>query len=214
MKKVLVMLAASLLFVAGCSSEGGNAGGSTSIEPSPSYADEPSNVESTETESTTSTSAPPTSPRGYTVKQIGETGYLLGSNNSPDPPYPLQFVITAIETGYQCQGPYPMPNENGQFIAVRMAITTGPNLFDATYGTPLYLSSTDFKIIGLDGVQENNVATMATFSCLPDSEIFPNAGLGPNVTVNVAFVLDTKTASGYLVFAPAVLGGGGWEITF
>lgn len=222
MKKIAALLAVGLV-LAGCSGESGR------VLPEATYSDEADNVgddkedwpsEWATTPSDDAGAAEPAAPaepeynaRGHIETNVGDEGIVFATDAPADPPYPLTFTVTAIEPNYQCTGEWSEPSENGQFLAVSMTLVTGPDLQDISYGDSLHFSESDFQIIGTDGVVENNIDTFATYSCLSDSESFPMSGVGPSLTANVKFVLDTKAASGYLVFEPLGIQHG-WEYEF
>lgn len=221
MKRIIAACAVlAILLLAGCSSGGGwgpefvaqqqNSAPETQSGKSETHSDAPdTSYESTP--STVSTPPPPPKPalnvRGNIEKAIGE---IAGATSNGGKLF--DFVITGITPGFQCSSGYANPPENGQFLAVSMTVTAGPSV--AQMGGSMNISGYDFQIIGVDGVAESNVQSVATYSCLDNAQQFPAQGIPQGTTANGTIVLDTKNASGFLVFRPPFMSDAGWEYKF
>lgn len=202
------------LALAGCS--GFTSSNSSDYTP-PSYSDHASVVsehpsqdaDTTTHPDTPKPAAPTTNARGNIEKQIGEQGTIQVTATKA---VVFTFTINAITPGYKCTGSYPEPSQNGQFLAIDMTVTAGPGASEV--GGSVDISAYDFQIIGLDGVVESNTDSIATYGCVADSHEFPTQGVSQGTTGHGIVVLDTKNASGYLVFKPAYMSDGGFEYKF
>lgn len=161
--------------------------------------------------------APPTAPgteisqRGNAIKEIGETAFAYETD--PADPW-LEFQVTDIEVDGQCTEEFAEPPENGHFLFVTISASTSSAWPAELQGLTVDFSAFDFSIIGKDGLTESSLDTIATFGCLPESELLPIDGIGPGENVTGKLILDTANPSGVLVFRPWFLGTGGWEWTY
>lgn len=126
----------------------------------------------------------------------------------------VKFAVNSIAPAECVAQPYSSvyPPENGVVIAVDVVAETTPELAEETI-PKFSLSGYDFKYIGENGTTFNgNLASVATYGCLDDSQIFPSAGMGPNEKVAAKVLLDVPAPHGTLV----MLGnnGKGFEYTF
>jgi hypothetical protein len=136
--------------------------------------------------------------------QPGDTGTV---SDAVSKKVHTKFTINSIAP-IECTGPYwSGPAENGNIIALDITIETTPELAESSY--PMYtLSGHDFKFISANGTTYNgNLSTVATYSCIPDSETFPSGGLGPAEKVTAKLVLDVPEPSGILVMKSGYSGG-------
>ena len=205
---MIVLLALALT---GC----GGAGGEPAAEPSDAVTADVEAVESptpTPTEPEPTITQPPTSQRGNVIKQIGETAYLTMSPTDMTPW--LEFQVTDIAVAPECSGEFAEPPENGNFLIVSLNISTATTWPTDVEGIPLDFNPNDWSVVGEDGVTESALGTAATYSCLDESELLPVSGIGPGENVVGKLVLDSKNATGVLVYKPWYAPGGGWEWTF
>jgi hypothetical protein len=125
-----------------------------------------------------------------------------------------KFAVNSIAPIECVPQPYSSvyPPENGALIAVDITAETTPELAKAS-NPHLSISSYDFKYIAENGTTFNgNLGSVATYSCIDDSQIFPSRGLGPNEKVTAKIILDVPAPHGTLV----MMGnwGKGFEYTF
>lgn len=155
-----------------------------------------------------------TSERGNVVKEVGELGGVVAEENAALDDAWMTFTVTDIEVDGECTSGYADPPENGHFIIVSMSIETTPvSEWPAeAQGIPL-LFYDDWSIVGPDGITENAVTSLSTATCLSESEILPYDGMGPGERIVGKVVLDSRNASGVLIWTPFG-GGGGWEWEF
>lgn len=157
------------------------------------------------TEPTEEPSGPERNQRGNIVKQLGEEGGITNSDGEDA----FRFAIDAITPDYQCTGQFSEAPENGHFVAIDLRVATG-NMDEIGY---FMINPNDFKFIGPDGLTFSNVATMATYSCLPDNEQFSSDPLGPGQQYAGRMVFDLPAPTGVLIYRPAITEGG-WEWEF
>jgi hypothetical protein len=147
---------------------------------------------------TSTPSGPSTNARGNIVKTLGEEGGLTNEDGTTL----FTFAIDSITPDVPCPGDYSSPPENGHLTAVST---------DTDY---LSVSAYDFSFIGSNGLTFTNVATVATYSCLEESTLFPSAELQPGSQYAGAVLLDLPEAAGTLIYRPSSVSGGGWEISY
>ena len=151
---------------------------------------------------------PETSSRGNLVKVLGqEAGFCTDTDCNQ---VGATFTIDAITVDLPCTNEYSEPAENGHLVSIAMRAATSPDMPDDMF---LYFSPSDFKVIGADGLTVGNLGTFAAFSCLDDSEMFPQEELGRGQQYAGQIVLDSPTPSGVLIYAPSG-SGTGWEWQF
>jgi hypothetical protein len=153
------------------------------------------------------------SQRGNLIKKIGETAFNYDPDRGPEARW-LEFKVTEIEVDGECTEEFAEPPENGHMLFVTIAASTSsewPAFVTEAGLTAVDFSSTDFTIIGADGVTEHDLATAATYGCLPEGEQLP-AQIGPGENVVGKVILDTANTTGILVYKPWYAGGSsGWE---
>lgn len=216
MKKSLVPFALSALLLAGCST-GTNSPAAPTVEPAAPVASESSEAATAEASEATSaepsaeaTSAAPEAPksaRGNLIKQIGE-----GAGITDEGKQVVTFVVNSIAVDVPCTGNYPSPVENGHILVLDVSIVTEPGLAESLDPT-FQMNPNWFTEIAPNGTTSNaGLATMATYSCLPDAEVLPQM-MGPGENVTGKVVLDVTNPTGTLVFK---YGGNtsGWEWTY
>jgi len=173
-------------------------------------------VDAVESATATPTQAPEqpeadTSQRGNLVKAIGETAGLL---DRPGGEVWAEFQVTGIELGAECTAEFAEPAENGQFLVLSISMSTGTEWPADFQGMTLDFNPNDFSVVGPDGITENNLATFATYSCLPEGEIMADT-IGPGENIVGKVVLDTAAPSGVVVYRPWYAAGSlGWEWPF
>ncbi len=144
-----------------------------------------------------------TNSRGNLVMAFGDIG-TISDGKSGD--VHTEFTVNSI-TPVTCTEPYARPSENGNVVAVDITVETTPELAQSAY-PKFTLSGFDFKYIAANGTTFNgSLASIATYSCIPDAEQFPSAGMGPGEKVTGKVVLDVPAATGLLVFESGLKGG-------
>lgn len=143
------------------------------------------------------------SPRGNLMMEGGDIGTISAGSVGK---VTTKFTVNAIQP-VACNQEYSHAAENGNIIAVDMVVETTPELAQSTY--PKYtLSGYDFKYIADNGTTFNgNLSTIATYSCIPDSEVFPSAGMGPAEKITAKVLLDVPAPHGILVLKSGISGG-------
>lgn len=191
--------ALALLALAGCSSTRANSAAGPTLPPG-----------STTAAATPTAAGPPTSARGTIVKAMGQEG---GWGQMPGGASAVTFAVDSIAT-VKCDNPYSQPPVNGQFIAAHMRLSTAPGATTDEMGYT-NMNPAQFQFIGSDNVTRTNIASPATYSCLKDSEQFPNAQLGPGQQYVGDLVFDVPEPHGVLIYAPGNLANSsGWEWDF
>lgn len=162
---------------------------------------------------TTTDTTAPTTPTGQTrnernniVKHFGELATTLDASGDAT----ASFTIDSIEVDPPCTGDFSAPAENGHLLILNMRVTTGPDLSD--FGGNFLINPYDWQVIGADGTTETNLGTTAAFSCVGGSEKLPST-MGPGQQFVGKLALDSRSASGSAIFAPAFVDGG-WEWLF
>ncbi|MEX3510354.1 hypothetical protein VVR84_12505 [Kocuria carniphila] len=202
MKKITPALSIALLAVAmaGCSA--------AEVEPEPTAPSvDPATASSSEnsgTEDSVTKSA-----RGNAIKKIGEPAGVSEATDSENKL--VNFAVQNIEVDPACTGPYPQPSENGHLVAVQIAAETGSSeSFEKLYyGTDYSFNSHNWEFITPKGTTANNIATAATYSCLPENEMLLDT-IGPSEKVTGKVVLDVPAPTGNLVFND-VMSDTSWE---
>jgi hypothetical protein len=204
---VSLAVAGSLLLVAcGSVDPPDEASGPTLPPTSSAEATEP-----TETTEPTPT-GPARSPRGNIIKALGEEGGLTDQKPGQEPVTILTFAVDSIAP-VECTEPYAQPPENGHMVAVTMRFSTAPEL--ATASNPYFsVSPVEFSFIGPDNITVTNLATIATFGCLPQGEVLTSDQMMPGSQYVGKIVLDLPATTGTLVYRPSMLFEGGWEWSF
>lgn len=201
----------TILALAGCSaSNADRPNGSSDKSNTATYSSMPSTVAAP---TSAASAAPSTTARGNIPKVIGQQGGTTVSTT--DSTVVFNFIVDAITPNFKCTGPYAQSPVNGQYLAVTISVTGGAGI--STVGNALRVSPADFQIVGQDGVLESGIASPGTYGCVADTATYPQSGVGQGVTGKGTVVLDTKNASGFLVFSPqqvSLSNGHGWEYTF
>lgn len=141
--------------------------------------------------------------RGNLIMQAGDTGTISDKNVGK---VTTKFTVNTIAAG-ACNQKYSEASKNGQIVFVDLTAETTPELAQSSY-PKFTLSGYDFKFIADNGTTFNgNLSTVATYSCLPDPEVFPSGGMGPAEKVTAKVVLDLPAAHGILVLKSGLNGG-------
>jgi hypothetical protein len=152
---------------------------------------------------------PPKSARGNYIKALGEEGGL--EDTATHTPI-ITFAVDSIAP-IKCTQSYSSPPENGTLIAVQMRVSTSPALATSQV-TYFSVNPNEFSFIGADGITVTNVATAATYSCIPSKEELTHDQMSPGSQYVGKIILDVPAATGTLVYRPASLAVGGWEWSF
>lgn len=154
---------------------------------------------------------PTKSERGNFIAKVGSTASFKDMLTEKET---AKVTVTKIAKG-TCTAQYAQPVENGNFLFVTVAIQTTPALAEASY--PKFdLNGTNFKFIAKNGTTFNaSLASAPTYSCLPQEQTLPSAGLGPAEKVTGVIVLDVPQPSGTLIMTNSFSGGNdGFEFAF
>ena len=211
LKKLALVAALAAVAVAGCSSPGAMPPPAPASSVMPSQPSVP-----VESSSPTPTSAVITD-NGNIAKKIGEIGGLVGGGNEADPStWAVRFRVTKITPDYKCTGEFARKSENGHFVAIWMEIWTTKSVSinnDSANAVP-YFNTTDWVIIGPDGVEENDdYQTDAAMACAKDTDALKVQYQGAHHVKGVV-VLDTKYNSGAAVLRQDYASENGWEYDF
>lgn len=204
MKKSLACIATALLLT-GC---GSTAGSTDAPSVPPAAESETTTAENSETniaaEATPTEPAGEKSERGNLIKKVGEGAGITDNGTEV-----ASFVINSITVDGQCTNEFAEKAENGHILILDVSVKTEPALADSVFPS-FGLNPYDFKTIAPNGTTSNaDMGTMATYTCLDDSEILPQ-DIGPAEQATGKVVLDAETAEGTLVFKPGYAAAG-WE---
>lgn len=145
------------------------------------------------------------------MKEFGQGASITDSTH--DNKEIVNFTVTSIAP-VTCTEQFAQPATNGHLIAVDVAVETKPELADAIMKN-YYLGGGDFKFVADNGTTFNgNLFTGATYSCLPNAALFPQAGLGPAEKAAGKVVLDVPAEHGILVLKAPFSSNNGWEYKF
>lgn len=148
----------------------------------------------------------PTPESGLTTTSIGQVRGLQDRSGTQF----MTFTVDSIAVNPGCNGSYPDPPANGQFVIVAVTI----NVLTTVDGLGLYFNDRDWHVIGPNGVRDNDNSTFEAYLCPADNEQFPAGPMGPGVYVGLV-VMDTPHVSGQLIWTPGELGGiDGWSWAF
>ncbi len=198
-KNILGLAVAATLALSACSGTANN---------NPQNGSQPAAPSATPIPPVTPTSDAKKSARGNQIKQLGEVATINNGSTLI-----VKFTVDAI-TPIECTEKYSHAAENGQMVAVTMTVETTPELADASNPT-FSVSAYNFKFIAQNGTTfTGNLSTIATYSCIPASQTFPSAGMGPAEKIQAKVLLDAPAAHGILVLQPAGFSRGGFEYTF
>lgn len=199
----LLLAVGALTALAGCSSTTAahaNASGPT-LPPSTSTVAAP-----------TTTAGPSLSPRGTLIKQLGEQAGW-GSDAAHEI---VTFTVDSIAP-VTCDAPYHDEKPTGTLVAAHMRMSTqaGASLTDLQ-SIPM-MNSSEWEFVGSDGITHSGqeIADMATYGCVKDSEAFPDSQLAPGSQYVGDLVFDLPGPHGALIYAPGGLNDAhGWEWDF
>lgn len=203
MRRVLMFLSLlALITITGC--------GTADVD-EPANSGPPLAQPNATTESTpTTTTGPAKTERGLIAKQLNEIAGITDPDVGNE--QIVRFAIESITVDPKCTNEYAEPAEHGHFIVVRMNMETTAK-YDPVRANfrpdPL-----QFSIQGPDGFTEGDLGTAASYSCLNTQEQLPVDTIGPAGKYAGSIVLDSKNASGILMFKPYTVQPGGWEWTF
>lgn len=197
----LALVATVGLALAGCSSTEASSPAAPTVAPV---------AESTPTPTATAAEAKKSS-RGNLIKTLGQGA---GTFDMETKKQLATFVVKSIKP-VKCTEPYATAPENGHLFAVDLSIVTTPELADQPF-PKFFLTSNDFKFIDpATGTTYNgNLATGASYSCLPSTELIPSGGLGPDEKVTGKIIIDLPATKGILVVQNSGGLAGGWEYSF
>ena len=156
------------------------------------------------------TSAPPVgqSERGLLIKRPGDVAQFGVTQDA----LTVKFVVDKITVDPKCTGAAARPAENGHLVRIDLRAETTSAL-PASAG--FRIVGGDWSVVGPDGVTETQVWTIRSASCFPSKELFPSDVLSPASKYRGAIVLDTRSASGAVMYRPSFMSDhGGWEWSF
>ncbi|MHA7177068.1 DUF4352 domain-containing protein [Arthrobacter sp. Sr24] len=199
MKKSLVCLAAAALLLTGCGSTAESAT-APSVEP----------AGAAQTSATAAVSVPAVaaekSVRGNLIKKLGDGAGITDQTLNKDV---ASFVINSITVDGVCTNEHSQAPVNGHILILDVSVQTDAALAESVVPS-FSLNPYSFKTIAPNGTTSNvDLASMATYSCLPDAEVLP-LEIGPGEKATGKVVLDAETAEGTLVFKPGYANVG-WE---
>lgn len=138
----------------------------------------------------------PKSPRGNTIKQVGEPSYWKESSSVPDSEAQGKFTVTEIKD-VVCDQPYASPPTNGKIIGLTVDVETTPKLAESPM-KQVFLSPMSFKFIAPNGTTFNgNLSSGATYSCIDNSLNLPSS-FGPAEKAHGMILLDVPAGGGIL----------------
>jgi hypothetical protein len=152
-----------------------------------------------------------TNAHGNIVKKVGEKAWLTSKPDGGEEV--LALTVDSITPDFKCDGENSDTAENGHFVAVKLRVSTGKGLNEVSPYTTI--DSNNFNYIDPQGITHDSgdAGTMASFSCLKDSEMFTQDPLGDSQQYVGTVVLDEPGTTGTLVFKlPGAEGG--WEYAF
>lgn len=159
---------------------------------------------------TTTPAGPSTNARGNIVKALGQPGGLTDKDGNDI----ITFAVDSIAVDKACDSGFSDPAENGHFLMADLRVSTSATLSqNVSY---LTIDSNNFSFIGPDGVTKDSstIGSMASFTCLKDSEKFTQDPLGNSQQYTGTIVLDVPDTHGTLVMKFPEAGGSGWEWSF
>lgn len=136
--------------------------------------------------------------RGNMPMELGDTGTLTTFEDKKV----VDFTVNSIKP-LECTQEFYEGPENGTMYAVDLSLVTTKD----TEPHSLNFNGFSWKFISTDGTTFNgDLASMATFSCLPESELLPDA-IGPGEKMTGLVVLDLPDTEGTLVVTPDYANG-------
>lgn len=193
-RRAIVPIAFVAIFGLGaCGNSGGTSDTAPTVQPIESSAESlpPEETPTGESETTDDTNV-----RGNIVLDVNETGTL--SNEAGEEV--ASFVVKSIEPG-TCTEEFAEEAENGTILFVTMEAEVAPQRgedFPVTMNTDAFT----WGYISPEGTTFNgDMGSIATYSCLPESETIPST-IGQGEKAVGIVVLDAPADSGSLVYAP------------
>jgi hypothetical protein len=156
------------------------------------------NVQPVESETPEAEAEDELTERGNHAAEVGGTGILADANGNET----VKFTVKGIEP-VKCTEPYAEKAENGHIFAVEMSIKTTKDMepYSAMFSGHQWTYYND------EGTRFNGeLSTIATYSCLPDSEVIPS-DIGPGEKATGVVLIDVPAKSGVLVFEPDYFNG-------
>ena len=154
------------------------------------------------------------SPRGNFIKEVGKSAGIADKDGKRT----VNFTVNSITPDAPCTGSYPQPVKNGHIVVLDVSVETFPELANVQGYNEFDMNATMFKFVGTNGTTYNgDLATTATYGCLPDSESLGQGGrgIGPAEKVTGKLALDVPEAHGTLIYRSYLTSGStGWEWTF
>lgn len=149
-----------------------------------------------------------TNERGNTPTKLGEpqsVGDVYGDSTD----LTFSIVKTTVDPG--CTEEYSESPERGHFLVLDVAVATDPSAdqFDLSG----YLDAMDFSVLTKEGTTVGGLDTVATYGCIADTERLPYE-LTPGSKYQGQVLLDVPEKSGTLVYRPAFMEDGGWELKY
>lgn len=145
------------------------------------------------------------SPRGNTIKAVGDPAFWKESASTPDSEAQGKFTVTEIKD-VVCDQPYASPPTNGRVIGLTIDVETYASLAEQPM-KQVFLSPFSFKFIGANGTTFNgNLSSGATFSCIDNSLNLPSS-FGPAEKAHGVVLLDIPAGGGILT-----LGSVEWNV--
>lgn len=150
--------------------------------------------------------------RGHLVKEIADPA-VLSATGSAAPLFELTVLDVNVSRTCPGRGVSPVP-EHGHFVTVDLRADMAAQMTDQLPpGTDAFLPLVPeaFQIVGPDGTVQDTVVSGSAWACFDDGALAPPF-VEPGESVTGKVVLDSRTASGSLVYDPD--GTGGWEWPF
>jgi hypothetical protein len=136
------------------------------------------------------------SPRGNTIKALGEPSYWKKTANTLDQDAAGWFTVTEIKD-ITCDQPYASAPTNGKLIGLVVDVETKASLAEET-PSEVFLSPFTFKYIGPSGTTFNgNLSSGATIGCIDRSLVLASS-FGPSEKAHGIILLDVPSAGGVL----------------
>lgn len=191
---VVPALAAALL-LAGCSSDNGGSGSTSSPTPPSPTSEQPNADEERD--------GPQRSPRGYIMKDLGEQGGL-GLPDDPDSQW-ITFTVDEIVENEPCES-YEQPTGVPTRVDVSIATADVPEEYRLSSGG--LFSPGSWQWVQEDGTSSGVTAQEGnySFACGTWSQL--GSGLASNSQYRATFYLDVPDGATNLILH---YDGGGWE---
>ncbi|PFG38715.1 hypothetical protein ATJ97_1201 [Georgenia soli] len=152
------------------------------------------------------------SERGHVVKEIGDGAELSAAGSAATL---FELTVLDVDVSRTCpgRGVTPVP-EHGHFVTVDLRAHMAAQMaHEVPPGTDTFLPLMPeaFQIVGPDGTVQDTVVSGSAWACFDDDALAPPF-VEPGESVAGKVVLDSRTASGTVVYDPD--GTGGWEWPF